>query len=100
MRKQLFAANGMLSIDVIRQAAQQATLDLARFDACLDGPESRAAIAADAQLANAAGIVRTPAFILGKADGDRVTGLRITGPVTLASLAEEIERQLAAGGQP
>ncbi len=100
MRERLFAANGELPVEVIRQAAQEAALDLPQFDACLDGAESRAAIAADAQLALAAGIVRTPAFILGPADGDRVTGLQITGPVSLASLAEEIERQLASGGQP
>lgn len=47
-----------------RDAARESGLDLARFDSCLNGEESRNAVLADVQEARRDGIAGTPTFVV------------------------------------
>jgi protein-disulfide isomerase len=75
----------------LRAHAGTVGLDLAAFDACLQGPERTERIAADVAEATAAGISGTPAFVL---NGVLIRGLR--SPDEMAAL---VERELAAAAK-
>ena len=50
--------------------------------------------------AKAAGIEATPTFVLGRAKGGKVMGLKIIGTQPLASFEAEIDKQLPPGTKP
>jgi protein-disulfide isomerase len=97
MRDNLFAVNGGLSAEGIRYAAASAGLNMTKLDACAASGESSAAVQKEVQQARAAGINGTPTFVLGKATGDKVTGLAITGAQPLAYFEAEVNKLLASG---
>lgn len=99
MRARLFAANGELTPEAIRKAAQEAGLDLARFEECAGSAEIAEAVRKEAQDAKAAGIVATPTFVLGKPTGDTVTGVKLVGAQPLVRIEMEM-RKVVPGFSP
>ncbi len=99
MRARLFAANGELSPEALRKAAADAGLDAGKFDVCLAGDEVAAAVEKDVHDAQAAGIVPTPTFVLGKQTGDQVTGVKLVGAQPLVRLEIEM-RKVVPGFSP
>jgi protein-disulfide isomerase len=95
-REKLFAANANLSDEAITKAASDAGLDMKQFGACFVGKAAGESVATDAIDAQAVGITGTPSFVLGKVDGDKVTGLLIIGAQALATFESEINKRLTA----
>ena len=94
MRERLVAAQGALSAEAIRKAAEEAGLDVVRLEECAGSAETAAALEKEVQDAREAGIVATPTFILGKMTGDQVTGVKLVGAQSLARLEVEMRRLL------
>ena len=99
MRERLFAANGELSPEAIQKAAQEAGLDMARFEECTKSAEIAEAVRKDAQDAKAAGIVATPTFVLGKMTDGKVTGVKLVGAQPLVRIEIEM-RKVVPGFSP
>ncbi|HWX22797.1 MAG TPA: thioredoxin domain-containing protein [Candidatus Binatia bacterium] len=96
MREALFARSADLSLTNILRAAQAGSLDMAKFQTCLDSKTLDAGLKQDGLEASAAGISGTPSFVLGKPDGDKLKGLVIIGAQPLATFEAEIQKLLAA----
>ncbi len=96
MRERLLAANGALTPEAMAQIAQAARLEAAPLDQCAADVNTAAAVRKEAQEANAAGIDSTPTFVLGKVEGDKVTGLKIVGAHSSADFESEINKQLSS----
>jgi protein-disulfide isomerase len=92
MREKLFATSEDLAATNIVRAAAGAGLELAKFQSCWGGKLFEAAVKNDAKEAGSVGITGTPSFVLGKPQGDKLTGVIIVGaqalPVFEAQIAE------------
>ena len=97
MRDRLFAADGQLAPEAVARVARDAGLDGEKYRACVAGDAVAASIRNGVKEANGVGISATPTFVLGRATGGRLTGLKIIGAQPFAAFAAEIDRQLAAG---
>lgn len=96
MRDKLFATNTDLSVTNIFKIVAELKLDEAQFRACFEAKTFAAQIAQDAKDAGAVGITGTPSFVLGKKNGDRVTGTLLVGAKPFSVFEAEIEKQLTA----
>jgi protein-disulfide isomerase len=90
MHDKLFAAQAALSDAVYLQYAGELKLDLSRFTAAMQAPETRRRVEADAAAATAAGVNGTPSFVV---NGELVVG---TGSLR-AAVARQLERVKVAG---
>ena len=95
MREKLFAHSSELTSANSLVAATAATLDLPKFQACLEARLFDAALKKDSQEAEAVGISGTPSFVVGKPEGDHVRGLIIVGTQPVNIFAAEIQKLLA-----
>jgi protein-disulfide isomerase len=95
MRDQLFTNTEALSRQDFLKTAGELKLDVQAFTACLDVKRHGPQIARDKQDAAAAGITGTPSFVIGRAAGDRVTGLLMIGAKSTALFEAEIEKLLS-----
>ena len=95
MRDRLFVNTEALSRQDFLKAAEEIKLDLPAFTACLDAKRLAPRIASDKQDAAAAGITGTPTFVIGRASGDKVTGLVMIGAKSTAIFEAEIEKLLS-----
>jgi protein-disulfide isomerase len=86
MHDALFAQKGRLSPEVIKGAAQQAGLDMARFDADMKADEVANAVTRDAADGERAGVMGTPTLF--------INGRRYNGPLTARALKPVIDSQL------
>lgn len=87
----VFQNASALADEDLRGHASQLGLDLAAFDACLQGTEHAARISADLTEAAAAGISGTPAFVL--------NGVLVRGLQPPDAFAAMIDRELAAAAK-
>jgi protein-disulfide isomerase len=94
VRDRLFAANGALAPESLKEITRAAGLDAARLEECAATAETAEAVRKEMEEAKAAGIEATPTFVLGKAKGGKVMGLKIVGAQPLASFEAEIDKQL------
>jgi protein-disulfide isomerase len=85
----IFATQRDLSDAALRGVAAKAGVDPGKLDACLNAPETDAAIEADIEAARAAGVEGTPSFY--------VNGRPYDGPISGEGFARAIEQELAAG---
>jgi protein-disulfide isomerase len=92
MRERLFAANGALSPYALRQAAADAGLDREKFDACLASSDVAALVDRDTQDARAAGMVASPTIVVGRVEGDKVTGVKLVGAQPLVRIEIELRK--------
>jgi predicted DsbA family dithiol-disulfide isomerase len=67
---------------------------MAAYRSCFEAKTFEAGIRKDGQEAGAAGITGTPTFVLGKPEGDTVTGRVIVGAQPLAVFEKEIQKLL------
>ena len=95
MRDRLFDNTEALSPQDFLKAAEELKLDIQAFTACLDAKRPGPRIASDKQDAAAAGITGTPSFVIGRATGDKVTGMLMIGAKSTAVFEAEIEKLLS-----
>ncbi|HEX7294708.1 MAG TPA: thioredoxin domain-containing protein [Pyrinomonadaceae bacterium] len=86
----LFATE-FISKDFLQTAAIRSGLQLEAFQACIDSPESRAAILTDRQEAKLLGIDGTPTFL--------INGKLLRGAASLDQFKLIIDREFVSGGQ-
>jgi protein-disulfide isomerase len=87
----LLAAQKQLDAATLKAHARQLKLDTERFEKCLDGGETAAAVKAQAGEAQNLGLQGTPTFF--------INGRYVTGSLTYERLRDVILEELA-GGQP
>ena len=75
----LFLNQRNLSAPVVERLVEEIGVDQIRFGACVNDPRIAALVAKDVEEAARAGITGTPGFVVGTANGDVVTGVRIRG---------------------
>ena len=100
MREELFKLSNTLSPVTIEGAAKDAGLEMNGFHACVERPETAAAVAADGKVAAAASISGTPTFVLGKLENGNITGVRLVGAQPEATFEAEINKALALTNPP
>jgi protein-disulfide isomerase len=96
MHDQLLSLSPALTTENLLGAAEELKLNMDSFRACSETNSFAAEIKRDATEAMATGINGTPTFILGKVNGDKVTGEMIVGAQSLAFFEEEIRKWLAS----
>jgi protein-disulfide isomerase/uncharacterized membrane protein len=94
----VFKNLGYLDDTSLRMHAEQRSLDLAAFDACLLDPASRAGVVSDQEAGRAAGVRGTPAIFLVGVRPDPVFVLEGPGAVEALVDAHKSGRSLPAGG--
>lgn len=102
MHGQLFQNQGALEIEALTRYAQALSLDLPKFQQCLQEGRYAEAIRRDLEEGRRAGVRGTPTFFLGllEPDGTRVKVQRtIVGAQPYAAFKEAIESLLAAPRQ-
>jgi protein-disulfide isomerase len=82
MRNLLITNAPLLGADAIFGYAQQLSLDMDKFKACVAADKYLLAIQKQVAELNALGITGTPTFVLGKANGDFLEGLLLVGAQT------------------
>jgi protein-disulfide isomerase len=87
MATELYATNFL-------KAAVELNLDPQAFTACLETKAVTAQVEHDKVDAATAGITGTPSFVLGRADGEKVTGTLFVGAPPAAQFEAEIEKLL------
>jgi protein-disulfide isomerase len=97
MRERLFAKNSELTTSNILGAAEGASLDLAKFKSCWDAKVFDSVLKKDNDDAGTAGITGTPSFVVGKPNGDKMSGDIIVGAQPLPTFEAEIDKLLPTG---
>jgi protein-disulfide isomerase len=92
MSEALFAGDGQLTREGFIGTAEALKLDIPRFVSCLDASKQRQAIQDSKQLASSLQIQATPSFLVGRTQGDKVSGTIIEGAQPLRSFEELIRR--------
>jgi protein-disulfide isomerase len=95
-RTKLFALGSAATPESIANFTREAGLDSGLFNACFSGREAADAVQSDVRTAAAAGIHHTPTFILGRRDGDNVTGILLSGIIPQGTWEAEIYKLLTA----
>ena len=96
VRANLFALGPNLTTETITAAARDAGLDMAQYETAFSGRDAAELVQADLRDARALGISQTPTFVLGRAEGGRVTGVLLSGIVTVETWEAEIYKLLTA----
>jgi protein-disulfide isomerase len=101
MHDALFADQGALATEDLRQRAAALGIDTAAFDACLQSGTYAARVADGAAEAARLGVTGTPTFLIGRTAGDKVTDIRvIRGAQPFASFKSGIDGLLNGGSVP
>ncbi len=91
----IFADVTNLTDQALRARVAQVGLDVARYDACRDGPMARSRVDVDKAEASALGITATPTFLIGRVEGDGVRVLEIvTGMKRLETFKQVLDELL------
>jgi protein-disulfide isomerase len=96
MHAALLGGAADLAAGGIERRARALGLDMARFDECVAHRKYSAVIVAHMHEADAAGIDGTPGFIVGRAAGGELTGVRLEGALPYEDFADLL-RELLAG---
>jgi protein-disulfide isomerase len=96
----LFGGSAGLTDGGLLAYAEQAKLDLEAFRACRDSDRHLERIDLDTSAARSAGITGTPAFIIGRSQGDRVSGPHIRGALPYRVFQGHIESLLEEAPEP
>ncbi len=92
--RNLLLTNDKLGTDTISGYAERLGLDKVKFRSCLDGDRYAAKVRSDAARAEELEIAGTPAFIIGKAQGNQVEGVKLVGVLSYARLETRIQALL------
>lgn len=85
----MFARQDKLAVSDLKETAKTIGLDVAKFNACLDGGKFEAEVKADMAAAESAGISGTPAFFI---NGRPLTGA-VPAEELIAVIDDELSRQ-------
>lgn len=96
MRHLLLTNSSTLSEESMIRHAQELSLDVEPFKACLASGKHAAAIQRDLADANAAGLTGTPSFVLGRTSGTTVEGTAIVGAQPYQTFEARIKELLSA----
>lgn len=96
VREALFANASPLDERAIQKSAEDLSLDMNTFGACLDSQKYKADIQKDAQEAATLQINGTPTFVVARTAGDRLEGERIVGARPFVAFQSAIEGLLKA----
>jgi predicted DsbA family dithiol-disulfide isomerase len=96
MHAALLGGAADLAAGGIERRARALGLDMARFDECVAHRKYSAVIVAHMHEADVAGIDGTPGFIVGRAAGGELTGVRLEGALPYEDFADLL-RELLAG---
>lgn len=92
MHDAMFANQSALAVNQLKATAKKLGLDTKKFDTCLDSGETAAAVAADEQAGQEAGVNGTPALF--------VNGRFINGAVPYQQISKVIDEELTNKGVP
>lgn len=92
MSQALFASDGKLTRQDFIDHAEALKLDIPLFRSCLDGRKHKQDIQNDKQVAASLQIQATPSFLIGKTNGDNVSGSIIQGALPLKAFDELIRK--------
>ncbi|HEY6871481.1 MAG TPA: DsbA family protein [Geobacteraceae bacterium] len=79
LKDALMTNSARLTPELITSLARDAALDMAKFQACMDGGTHLSEIKDGVAAANAVGINGTPSFVVGRVTGDYLDGYLIVG---------------------
>jgi protein-disulfide isomerase len=88
--------NGALDTEAMVKEANDLKLDGKMLQACLGDERIDKAVQADIADAESVGVSGTPTFVIGRSDGDSVTGERVVGAQPLAAFETRIDSLLKA----
>jgi predicted DsbA family dithiol-disulfide isomerase len=83
-----------LQADKLGGYAQQASLDVPKFQACVDSDKFKAAIDKDIAEGSSAGVNGTPSFVLGRIENGKLQGVRMVGAMPYAQFEAKIQDML------
>jgi protein-disulfide isomerase len=84
-----------MSPQTIDQHTRESGLDAAAYQACMDSDRHLEGIRASAAAARGLGITGTPTFVIGRVEGDTLTGRKVVGGVSFAAFESVIKEMLA-----
>ncbi len=90
-RHTLIVNASQLQPDKIAGYAQNASLDVSKFKACVDSDKYKSAIDKDIAEGQLAGVTGTPAFVLGRLQNGKLEGVRIVGAIPYAQFDAKIQ---------
>jgi protein-disulfide isomerase len=94
LRHTMIVNANQLQADKLGGYAQAASLDVPKFQACVDSDKYRAAIDKDIAEGTAAGVSGTPSFVLGRVENGQLQGVRMVGAMPYAQFEAKIQDML------
>jgi protein-disulfide isomerase len=96
MHDALFGGNGKLTRNEFIEDAETLKLNVSLFKSCLDSGKHVQEIRNERQVAASLQIQGTPSFLIGKTNGDEVSGSIIQGALPLSAFEEKIRQVVTA----
>ena len=96
MRDRLIVNASTLGPEKFGALADELKLDRPRFQKCLVDEKYKVQIEKDMSDAETAGVNGTPTFVIGRAKGDEVDGVRVVGALPYAMFDSRLKEMLAA----
>jgi protein-disulfide isomerase len=94
LRHTMIVNANQLQADKLGGYAQSASMDVPKFQACVDSDKYRAAIDKDIAEGSAAGVNGTPSFVLGRIENGKLQGVRMVGAMPYAQFEAKIQDML------
>jgi protein-disulfide isomerase len=94
LRHTMIVNANQLQADKLGGYAQLASMDVPKFQACVDSDKYRAAIDKDIAEGSAAGVNGTPSFVLGRVENGKLQGVRMVGAMPYAQFEAKIQDML------
>jgi protein-disulfide isomerase len=94
LRHTMIVNASQLQPDKLGGYAQSVSMDVPKFQACVDSDKYRAAIDKDIAEGTAAGVNGTPSFVLGRIENGKLQGVRMVGAMPYAQFEAKIQEML------
>jgi protein-disulfide isomerase len=94
LRHTMIVNANQLQADKLGGYAQAASMDVPKFQACVDSDKYRAAIDKDIAEGTAVGVSGTPSFVLGRVENGQLQGVRMVGAMPYAQFEAKIQDML------
>lgn len=99
LRHAMIVHADQLQADKLGGYAQSASMDVPKFQACVDSDKFRAAIDKDIAEGTAAGVNGTPSFVLGRIENGKLQGVRMVGAMPYGQFEAKIQDMLNQTGK-
>lgn len=94
LRHTMIVNASQLQPDKLGGYAQSVSMDVPKFQACVDSDKYRAAIDKDIAEGTAAGVNGTPSFVLGRIENGKLQGVRMVGAMPYSQFEAKIQEML------